>query len=247
MEFNMMLTRLRSVQETIRRATDTTIDDLDDWINKAIDADEMQPVEFDDTSISEPPLSAEELRTARVALAQWYDPTDFRRAVHALHRRSSSAEILNNPHHNFLLDAWTLAEFVHHKAVEGVRLTPPEERWPDGEVRVGGKIESVEVTIALEPGRKLGAEYKFPGNAELDPVENWARRADQIPAALEKAITDKIGKQYSNCGRMWLVIYLNINDGGIRQADCEAQIAEIKKRHVATFGNLSVLWKDKLL
>jgi hypothetical protein len=42
-------------------------------------------------------------------------------------------------------------------------------------------------------------------------------------------------------------VYLNINDGEIRQHETEQAIAAIKRRHVQTFGGLFVIWKDKLL
>jgi hypothetical protein len=88
-------------------------------------------------------------------------------------------------------------------------------------------------------------EYQFKTKVELDPVENWIERAEAIPAALEKAITAKLAKQYD--GKMWLVVYLNINEFGIRQDETELNIAAIKQRHVGSFGALFVLWKDKLL
>jgi len=246
-DLSAMLGRLRSVHDAITRTAEKTISDLDDWLNRAREADDLEIVELNDETISELPLSRDELRNARVDLSHWRTPIDFRRTVHTFHKRSRSAEIFNNPRLNFLLDAWTLAEFVHHKSVDRIRLAPPGEEWPDGQVRIGGKVENVEVTIALEPGRRLGAEYRFTAKTELDPIENWQKRAEDIPSALEKAINDKIAKRYSDCGRMWLVVYLNINDYGIRQAECETAIAAVKHRYSASFGDLFVLWKDKLL
>jgi hypothetical protein len=78
-----------------------------------------------------------------------------------------------------------------------------------------------------------------------DPVQNWVERAEAIPGALEKAITDKLAKRYGS--GMWLVVYLNINEWGIRQDETERAIAEIKERYAEFFGRLFVLWKDKLL
>ena len=46
---------------------------------------------------------------------------------------------------------------------------------------------------------------------------------------------------------MWLVVYLNINEYGIRQIETEAIIAVVRQRYAATFRGLFVLWKDKLL
>jgi hypothetical protein len=101
------------------------------------------------------------------------------------------------------------------------------------------------VTIALMPGRKMWDEYQPNAKPEHDPVHNWIKRANAIPGALEKAITDKLARRYSS--RMWLVVYLNINDWGIRQAETERAIAEIKQRRAESFDQLFVIWKDKLL
>jgi hypothetical protein len=229
-----------------------TIDELDDWLDQALAADplelELELVDSDDKEVIAIPLrSADELTNARANLTAWQSPMDFQRTVKALHTGCRSGDIFNNPRLKFLLDAWILAELTLRQPVDLVRLTCPNEQWPDGQIRIGTTIENVEVTSAHEPGRRMGAEYKFPGKAELDPVENWEKRAATIPAALEKAIGDKIAKYRSNCGRMWLAVYLNINEYGIRQAECEALIAAIKQKHSPSFGNLFVLWKDKLI
>jgi hypothetical protein len=170
---------------------------------------------------------------------------DFRRAVHKLHKRCRSEEIFNNPRLNFLLDAWALAEFVRQKAVDEVRLADPSEQWPDGYVKIGEKVENVEATMAIMPGRRLGAEYRFPDKLELDPVDNWVERAEAIPGSLEKAINAKAQKRYGS--KMWLVVYLNINEYGISQAKTEQAIADIKQRYAQSFDQVFVIWKDKLL
>jgi hypothetical protein len=226
-------------------------DELDKLIDAACDdgwdpaADGWGPSEFDDVETG-PSLSANELTSARADLTRWRSPADFRLAVHRLHKRCRSWEF-KGPERKFLLDAWTLAEFVRHKSVDQVRLADPSEQWPDGYVKIGESVENVEVTIALLPGRRMWDEYR-PGAKmiiEHDPVEDWVARAAAIPAALDKAIADKKKKRYGS--KMWLVIYLNISEWGIRQAEIERAIAAIKQRYAASFDQLFVLWKAKLL
>jgi hypothetical protein len=112
-------------------------------------------------------------------------------------------------------------------------------------VKIGGRVENIEATIALMPGRKMWEEYQFQGELERESVDDWAERADVIPGALERAIMDKVAKAYGS--KMWVVVYLNINDGGIRQREIEVAIAEIKARHARSFDRICVIWKDNLL
>jgi hypothetical protein len=75
-------------------------------------------------------------------------------------------------------------------------------------------------------------------------VENWIERADSIPKHLDEAISGKSQKYYAS--PCWLVIYLNINEYGIRQVETEQVIAAAKARYAAAFVEISVLWKGKL-
>jgi hypothetical protein len=189
-------------------------------------------------------LSDTELRDSREDLAQWRSPSAFQEIVDSLHERCPSREF-KRPDTKFLLDAWILAEFVLHKDVDEVRLAPVSDQWPDGYLRIGGEIKNVEVTIALTEGRRMWAEYQFEGECERDSVENWSERAKEIPAALEKAIKDKVEKHYGS--KAWLVVYLNIDEYGIRQVETQQAIRDTKQRYIDSFDGLFVLWKDRLL
>jgi hypothetical protein len=219
--------------------------DLDAWIDQACDND-VPPAEVevvDDEVVS--PLSTNEVPKAHDDLAMWRCPADFCQAVVGLHKRCRSRDLFNDPKMQFLRDAWVLAEFVECMPVDQVRLADRSERWPDGYVRVGNETKKIEITSANLPGRRLGNEYKFSGKPELDPVDNWMERAGAIPGALEKAISAKVAKRYGSA--MWLIVYLNINEYGIQQAEVERAIIEIKHRHSASFEGLHVLWKSELL
>jgi hypothetical protein len=157
--------------------------------------------------------------------------------------RCSSEDWFNRPHLKFLHDAYVLAEFVGLVLVDRVRLAGAPERWPDGYVEIGGKIHYVEVT-STHGGRKLGDEYRGVKTVKMDPVENWVARAESIPHYLEEAISTKSKKNYgSPC---WLIVYLNISEWGIRQAETERTIEAAKARFAGSFEAISVLWKEKL-
>jgi hypothetical protein len=225
--------------------------DIEKWIEAACDdgwdpfEDGWGPSEFE-TNSEDPslPLTATDLSKARAELAEWTAPREFRRRVHGFHRRCRSKEIFNDPKRKFLLDAWVLAQLSKHKQFSQIRLAGVDAPWPDGYARTEAGEQKIEVTSALFPGRHLGAEYRFEGRMQLDPVENWVERAESIPAALEKAVSNKVEKRYGS--PFTLVVYLNISEYGIRQAETERAIANIKDRYGASFQHLWILWKDKV-
>jgi len=167
--------------------------DIEKWLEVACN-DGFDPaahgwVEDEDDKPAGPALRDDELSAAHSTLTVPRPPRDFQAIVKALHQRTASKVLFNNPRQKFLLDGWTLAEFaVRLKSADQAWLSGPDDQWPDGYVRVGGATKSVEVTIADMPGRKMGKEYRTDGKIEFDPVEDWITRADAIPQALETAI-----------------------------------------------------------
>jgi hypothetical protein len=164
--------------------------EIERWLEAACCDDGFDPAahgsldEEEDESPPGPPLRDDELNGAHSTLAVPRSPRDFQAVVKGLHRRTTSKVLFNNPRQKFLLDAWTLAELaIRFGSVEEVRLAGLQERWPDGYVRVGGLIKSVEATIADMPGRKMGKEYRSNNGIEPDPVEDWISRANAVPQA----------------------------------------------------------------
>lgn len=142
-------------------------------------------------------------------------------------------------------EAWVLAEYVKRVEVDRVSLSDPDERWPDGYLDISGVTKLVEITEVMEPTRRRGDELKNPGPAmQMDPVENWVARAEAIPAALKNRIERKAKKRYGSPAM--LLVYLNISEYGIRQADTEQIITKVKAQHASTFEKIVVLWKDRL-
>jgi len=222
----------------------TRDDSLDDWIDKALEADPLTvDIDDDDDEPVGPPPTESELDAGQQLLVQWQSPQDFSSATLAMCKRCLSADYFNRPRLKFLHDAYVLAKFAKLVEAETVRLAPPADLWPDGFIKLEGKIHNAEVT-STHGGRKLGQEYRQVRGPTLDPVENWIERADSIPKYLDEAIRGKSQKNYAS--PCWLVIYLNISQYGIRQIETEQVIAAIEARYVATFVDISVLWKGKL-
>jgi hypothetical protein len=209
---------------------------IDDWT----DADAL-PFEEDEEPAG-PPLSESEVDDGLAALVQWQTPSEFAKKTRSLSRRCRSSEYFNNPRLNFLRDAYVLAELASLKNADEVRLCSPADQWPDGLMKYRGQVYNIEVT-STHGGKKLGKEYRGITGPTLDPVENWMKRADSIPKHLSEAIERKSKKHYgSPC---WLVVYLNINEYGIRQKESELAISAAKAPHLANFVDITVLWKGR--
>jgi hypothetical protein len=216
-------------------------DEFDDWIDKVCEAD--PPSIEEDGEPRGPPLTDSDLDAGLAVLIQWQSPETFAGTTGAMCRRCHSSDYFNRPKLKFLHDAYVLADFARLKEVEAVRLANPFDRWPDGYVKSGGNVYNIEVT-STHGGRWLGQEYKEISGPTMDPVENWIERANSIPKYLDEAIGGKIKKKYAS--PCWLVVYLNINEYGIRHDQTRQSIAAKKAHYSEHFVEISILWKGEL-
>jgi hypothetical protein len=218
-------------------------DPLDELIDRACEVDPLPPYDEEPEPPRGPPLSADERRDAQLGLAMFQPPGDFIVCTKALCDRCNSEEWFNRPYLKFLHDAYVLAEFASLTSVESVRLAGASDQWPDGYAKIAGKIHNMEIT-STHGGRKLGEDYRGAKRVQMDPVENWIARAESIPHYLREAIEGKSKKNYgSPC---WLIVYLNINEFGVRQAEVRRVIEAVKSEFAASFEAISVLWKGAL-
>jgi hypothetical protein len=199
-----------------------------------------------------PRLVKAELAQHRAWLSKWRGPADMAAYVTAVNDLMGSADFFRQGGVEFLRDAWLAAEFGRHRQSSLVRLVPEREQWPDFEARNGDAIERVECAEADLPGRRRGDEYRAAEERnpkgqvtfEHDPVEEWIARADQVPAALAAVVTKKIEKRYA--ARASLLVYLNIGEFGIRQAEIEAAIEPAAAAALPHFQRVWLLWKARL-
>ncbi|MGB8607148.1 hypothetical protein [Bradyrhizobium sp.] len=197
----------------------------------------------DDEEPLGPPLTQEEIEDAQSRLACWQPSQIFSDDTKALCNRCLSSDYFQQPRLKFLHDAYVVAKFAGLRGVDQVRLAARHENWPDGFVKIQNSTFNIEVT-STHGGRKLGDEYRHVGRWRFDPVEDWVARADSIPKYLEETIARKVEKKYAD--PCWLVVYLNIDEWGIRQKQIEQVILDTKTKHVERFADLTVIWKGQL-
>jgi hypothetical protein len=190
-------------------------------------------------------IPPEDAASVQKELLVWRTPEEFCALVDRLDSRTTSADLWRSHALEFMRDdAISLKEFTILMPVDNVRLCDPRREKHDGQVEIKGQVIDVQIT-ATHGGRKVAKEY-LPSASRVTHIEDDELRArvDAIPDALESAIKKKIAKKYSNASM--LVVSLNIPSHGIKQAETEAAIAEIKTRHASEFIAIHVLWAGKL-
>jgi hypothetical protein len=141
----------------------------------------------------------------------------------------------------FLRDAWIASRVASALPSDTVRLVSSQR--PDFEIQIDEQIQQFEATEADVEGRRRGDEPNDPG-PRPDPVENWRRRFEAIPAALDRVVAKKLKKDY--LPEVNLAIYVNLGCYG-------AYVKEglpILRDHTAPartkFKRVFVLWEGCL-
>jgi len=191
-------------------------------------------------------LTKQQIGLHKEWLSNWRSPDHMLEYVDEVTNSVGSADFFTQPGLAFLRDAWAAAKLGLARKAIAVRLVVDE--WPDFEIEIDKLVEQFEYTEADIPGRKRGDEYRSASDAgfpvEYDPVEDWEERARLIPQAIKNAVSKKIQKQYSK--KVNLLIYLNIDEWGIRQREIEACFDITVGIAKDSFTNVWVLWKDRL-
>jgi hypothetical protein len=156
----------------------------------------------------------------------------FQRSAFVTHREAKG-----------LREMWVLAKCADLMGVSEIKLNAEDP--PDGYGKREGEEFPAEVLEVIEPGRKRNLEFgpNSPG-ISMDPGENWVRRANAIPGALEAEIGKKKTKAYPQ--KTELFVYLNIDEYGIRQEEIEAIIRLTIAKPIAPFAAIHVRWKGKI-
>ena len=199
-----------------------------------------------------PRLTKAECTQHRAWLSEWRVPAVMAAYVADVIDAMGSAAFFRQGGVEFLRDAWLAAEFGQHRRSSFIRLVPACEQWPDFETRNDEVIERVECVEADLPGRRRGDEYRVAEESEVngkhalehDPLEDWIARADQVPAALAAVAIKKTQKSYTGCAS--LLVYLNIGEFGIRQAEIEAAMKPAVATALPHFQRVWILWKAQL-
>ena len=192
----------------------------------------------------QPRLSPEEIRELKAALAEWQTPAQMSNAASEANSQIGAEVFFNQAGLGFLRDAWVAASFGDAIGAKKVRLVA--DRWPDFEIEHDSQLEAFEIVEADAPNRRRGEEYRgTPRGIEEDPVEDWEARAEDAPNWIRAACEKKAGKGYDTTAEASLLVYLNMNEFGIRQEEVESSFADATGAAKDAFAAVWVLWKSK--
>lgn len=178
----------------------------------------------------------------KAELSEWMAPSTFADRVDAMIHPLPRRIFFGQGGLAFLRDAWIASKVAIALSSRLVRLVPHER--PDFEVQTEmSMIQQFEVTEADIDGRRRGAEVDVP-SLETDPVENWRRRFEAIPAALDRVVTKKVAKDYSS--DVSLVIYLNLSCYGAYTAEGLPIISDSTSAAREKFRSVLVMWEGIL-
>ncbi|MBF0167486.1 MAG: hypothetical protein HQL45_07620 [Alphaproteobacteria bacterium] len=187
-------------------------------------------------------LVQDEIDELKERLAAWQSPKTMGASVDEAMNSLGSSNLFNQGGLAFLRDAWIAAEFGAIRNAEKVRLV--SDNWPDFELCIDGRVDAFEAVEADAPDRRRGEEYrKGIGEMKDDPVEDWIARAEQAPDWLQSACRKKARKNYGS--RANLVIYLNLNEFGIRQSEVETCFPHATAAVKDAFETVWILWKKQ--
>lgn len=98
-----------------------------------------------------------------------------------------------------------------------VRICAPEQ-FPDFQLRILGVTFDFEATMVLEPGRRLGDEYRGDQTLGPPPIERPIGPLPMFdPTLLQAAVRAKAARGYD--GHPHLAVYLNIGASGVAIGD----------------------------
>jgi hypothetical protein len=138
-------------------------------------------------------------------LSEWTSTDVFRARIDRIAQSVPRSTFFSQGGLTFLRDAWIASRVACALPSDRVRLVASQR--PDFEIRIDGQIQQFEATEADIDGRRRGDEPDDP-YLQPDPVENWRRRFEAIPAALDRVVAKKLKKDYPP--EVNLAIYVNL-------------------------------------
>lgn len=179
--------------------------------------------------------------SGRQELSAWTQPTAFRNRIEEILRPIPRRVFIQQAGLTFLRDAWIASRVATALSSDSVRLIP--DHRPDFELQRSGQPQQFEATEADRDGRRRGDEPDDPTPRD-DPVEDWRKRFEAIPAALDRVITKKLSKDYPP--GVSLVVYVNLGCYGAYVREGPPMLQRCTSPAKQKFKSVFAIWEGTL-
>jgi len=178
-----------------------------------------------------------------------YAPEELLARSRILRKGVSTAQFFGSPKHQRMKDMWCAAHFAsgYRRTVGGCTVWFDEcgtDTDTDFELEVAANRFPFQTTMVKTPGRRIGQEYKLP-EAERPQHNDLSVGAELGPTWALDEIRKKVGKMYSEVGRLNLLLYLNFpaweQDYRKYQAACGAAASQFASVWLLNGNALCVL------
>ncbi|MBR1280674.1 hypothetical protein JQ597_01325 [Bradyrhizobium sp. AUGA SZCCT0177] len=177
----------------------------------------------------------------KTELSEWTATEVFRTRIDQIAHSIPRGTFFRQGGLAFLRDAWIASRVAGALPSDIVRLVSSPR--PDFEIQIDGQTLQFEATEADMEGRRPGDEPDDP-HPLMDPVENWRRRYEAIPAALDRVVAKKLKKDYPP--DVSLAIYVNLGCYGAYVEEGLPILRDHTAAARAKFKCVFVLWESCL-
>lgn len=188
-------------------------------------------------------LSKSEIRDTKREFEKWHSSDSMKKLFDEVSTKLGSENFFNQSGLSFLREAFIACKFA--SAIEAQKIRLVQDNWPDFEIIANGKLLTFEIVEADDPIRKRGLEYRSDTLEIIDdPIEDWIARSNQAGDWIRSACQWKFEKHYTSGSN--LVIFLNMNEWGIRQNEIVSIFPESTEIIKDSFDSVWILWKNKI-
>jgi hypothetical protein len=181
------------------------------------------------------------LHELKQKLSEWQSPASFNAELVTVLGQMPSEQLFKQSGLTFLREAWVILYLAKVLGAEAVRLTDSE--WPDAAIQIHSRVTEFEIVEALPCGRERGRENWNSSGPIHESIAQSLQIVGTIPAILAHAIRKKISKGYPPTAS--LVVYLNVSEWGLRQAEIEAALHDSTAMARNSFRQVWVFWKSR--
>jgi hypothetical protein len=182
------------------------------------------------------------LRNWQGGLSEWQPPVELAAKVDEITGSIRSSTFFNQGGLQVVRDAWIGARVATALEASSIRLCGTER--PDFDLKLGKEFRAFEVTEAITPERRRGAEFLGKEPQVRDDTKQARKRFANLHSIVRTALSKKMKKGYSP--ETSLVIYIPESSYGWFFQEGIPILAEATSIGRDSFNEVFVIWEGTL-